>query len=119
MSKSKSKAKKQQAAAPAAATEAKPADKNQGEGNREAARHYNDAATKFADSDQVADAAKRAKELLDEQPVESAQAEADALAGPHPVKKRVEELILEGKAMVKGVTSKVSELLGKPKNPVR
>lgn len=80
---------------------------NQGEGNREAARHYNDAATKFVDDDQVDVAAKRAKEFVDESPVQAAAAEAAAKAGPHPVRKRVEELIAEGKAIVQRAAAKL------------
>jgi hypothetical protein len=38
---------------------------NQGEGNRDAARHYNDATEKFAKSGKVQPAAKDAKDALD------------------------------------------------------
>jgi len=38
------------------------ADRNQGEGNRDAARHYNEATEKFVKSGKVEDAARNAKD---------------------------------------------------------
>lgn len=40
------------------------ADRNQGEGNRDAARHYNEQTEKFVKSGKVEDAARKAKEDL-------------------------------------------------------
>ena len=38
---------------------------NEGEGNKTAARHYNDATQKYVESGKVADAAREAQEALD------------------------------------------------------
>ncbi len=46
-------------------TDDRKAPDNQGEGNREAARHYNDAQEKFARSGKVEEAARDAKNALD------------------------------------------------------
>ncbi|BAU47743.1 hypothetical protein SVA_1168 [Sulfurifustis variabilis] len=58
-------------------------DKNQGEGNREAARHYNEEARKFAQSGRVEEAAREAK------PDPQAEEAAGARAKEHdPEEKR-------------------------------
>jgi hypothetical protein len=44
---------------------AKPESTNEGEGNKTAARHYNEATEKFARSGKVDEAARKAKEALD------------------------------------------------------
>ena len=60
-------------------TGGKPGD-NQGEGNREAARHYNEAQQEFAESGKVEKAAQEAKKALDgPEAAKLKQAELDGL----------------------------------------
>lgn len=60
--------------------------RNEGEGNRAAAKQFNDATEKFAKSGQVEPAAKAAKESLDsDEARELARAERDA---KHPAEQR-------------------------------
>ncbi len=54
---------------------------NQGEGNRDAARHYNDAQKKFVDSGKVDEAAREAREAIDSPEAEDLkQAEREGLS---------------------------------------
>jgi hypothetical protein len=54
----------------------KPAQRNEGEGNKTAARQYNEAQHRFAESGQVKDKAREAEEALDRDQRELERAEA-------------------------------------------
>lgn len=60
---------------------------NEGEGNKTAARHYNEATRKFVDAGKVGEAARKAKEAVDGpegEELRRAEAEAKAKGGPRP-----------------------------------
>lgn len=88
-------------------------EKNQGEGNRAAARNYDKNAKKFVDDGKVEAAAKEAEAYVDANPEEAAKAEEVAKMGPDPVGNRLDELKTEGKALLEKAKAKVRDLLGK------
>jgi hypothetical protein len=87
--------------------------RNQGEGDKASARKYNANVRDFVASKKVDGAAKSAKDFLEANPAEAAHDEAVAKAGPHPVTKRIGELIDEGKAMVARAADRVRARLGR------
>jgi hypothetical protein len=59
-----------------------PRDKNQGEGDRRSARHYNEKLREFVDRGQVPPAAHDAKAYVERAPDDAARAERKAKRGP-------------------------------------
>ena len=80
---------------------------NEGEGSRSAAREYNKDLQSFIEHGRVAPAADKAKQFVDQHPEDAATAEHAAAAGPRPIRRTVEELVSEGRAMWNRTVSRV------------
>ena len=74
-------------------------DRNEGEGNRTAARDYNDGLQSFLATTDIEPAAREAKRFVDSHPAEASAAERKASEGPAPIRRRLEELISEVRAI--------------------
>ncbi|MBA2541804.1 MAG: hypothetical protein H0V17_19325 [Deltaproteobacteria bacterium] len=86
---------------------------NEGEGNRTAARSYNDGLQSFIASDKVEPAAQEAKQFVDHNPTQAERDEMAGKAGPRPLVRRVEELVTEGRAMVDRAVTRVKSMIAK------
>lgn len=78
-------------------------DHNQGEGDRLSARRYNRDVRRFVADGKVDDAARDAKQFVEEQPGAAARAEAKARRGPRGRRgtaATVDELIAKGRTIV-------------------
>ncbi len=90
---------------------------NQGEGNRTAARHYNDAASEFASDDQKVDeAARKAAEYVDAEPDDAKQAERVAKRGPKGTRVSVDELVHMGRSVVDRVKPYIDRAIARVKS---
>ena len=76
-------------------------DKNQGEGDKISARHYDKEAERFAKSGKVEDAAEQARLFVERKPIEAERAERDAKRGPQV--SIVDELVAKGRTLFERV----------------
>lgn len=74
-------------------------DPNEGEGSRTAARNYYAKLRTFIRENRVSAAAQNAKDYVERHPSEAAHAERKAKAGPHPMSKRIGDLISEARTI--------------------
>ncbi len=77
-----------------------PADRNQGEGDKVSARHYNRDAREFVADGRVEEAAREAKAYVESDPADAARAERKAQRSPTSSRDSVDELIAKGKTVV-------------------
>lgn len=90
---------------------------NQGEGNRTAARHYNDAASEFAaDDEKVEEAARDAAAYVDADPEDAKHAERVAKRGPKGTRVSVDELVDMGRSVVERVKPYVDRAIARVKS---
>jgi hypothetical protein len=76
-----------------------PVDPNQGEGDRVAARHYNQQLRDFVTSGKVEPAAQNAEAYVAHNPADAARAERRARRGPH-TRITLDELIAKGRTVI-------------------
>jgi hypothetical protein len=74
-------------------------DRNQGEGDKVSARHYNRQAREFVADGKVDDAAREAKLYVERNPADAERAERQAKRGPK-TRVSVDELIAKGRTVV-------------------
>ncbi len=89
---------------------------NQGEGDRASARRYDREVREFVAEGKVPDAADKARDYVDRQPVEAARAERRARRGPMHRWVSVDEIIAKGQsvfARMKGVAANLRKRLAK------
>jgi hypothetical protein len=90
---------------------------NQGEGNRTAARHYNDAASEFAENDQkVEQAARDAASYVEAEPEDAKRAESQAKRGPKGTRVSVDELVEMGRSVMDRVKPYVDRVIARVKS---
>lgn len=90
---------------------------NQGEGDKVSARHYNEAASKFAaDDDKVDEAAHEAAAYVDAEPADAKQAERAAKRGPQGTRVSVDELVDLGRSVVDRVKPIVDRAIARVKS---
>jgi len=90
-----------------------PRDANQGEGDRVAARHYNEQLREFVAGGQVEPSARDARRFVDQQPVEARRAERKARRGPRSTRVSLDELIAKGFTVVDRVRPAVERAVGR------
>ncbi len=90
----------------------KPRDPNQGEGDKVAARHYNEQLREFVAGDKVQPAAREAKAYVDEHPIEAKRAERAAKRGPG-TRISLDELLAKGKSIVDSARPVVERAVGR------
>jgi len=78
----------------------KDSDRNQGEGDRISARHYNRKVRSYVDTGQVDEAARKAKDFVEREPREAQRAEARARRGPGHTRVSVDELVAKGRTVI-------------------
>jgi len=77
-----------------------PHDPNQGEGDRVAARHYNQQLRDFVDGGKVDPAARDAETFVERNPIEAQRAERRAKRGPASTRVSLDDLIAKGKTVL-------------------
>jgi hypothetical protein len=77
-----------------------PHDVNQGEGDRVAARHYNQQLRDFVEGGKVEPAAREAESFVEQNPLEARRAERKAKRGPASTRVSLDELIAKGKTVL-------------------
>ncbi|MBC7977987.1 MAG: hypothetical protein H7138_23645 [Myxococcales bacterium] len=87
-------------------------DPNQGEGDKVAARHYNEQLREFVAGDKVEPAAREAKAYVDEHPIEAKRAERQGKRGPAS-RVSLDELLAKGKSIVDRARPIVERAVGK------
>jgi hypothetical protein len=87
-------------------------DANQGEGDKVAARHYNQQLRDFVAGGKVEPAARAAESYVESQPADAARAERKAKAGPSS-KVSLDELMAKGRSVVERVRPVVERAIGK------
>lgn len=87
-------------------------DANQGEGDKVAARHYNQQLRDFVAGGKVEPAAKEAKTYVDSQPVEAERAERKAKRGPS-TRVSLDELVAKGRTVLDRVRPVVTRAVDK------
>ena len=75
-------------------------DRNQGEGDRISARHYNRNVREFVADGKVDDAAREARLFVETDPEDAARAEAKARRGPRGPRVTIDELVAKGRTVV-------------------
>ena len=75
-------------------------DQNQGEGDRRSARRYNNDVRSFVAEGKVDQAAREAKDYVEQNPGDAARAEAAARKGPRGTRASVDELIAKGRTVI-------------------
>lgn len=75
-------------------------DRNQGEGDRISARHYNRKAREYVATGDVEEAAHEAADFVEQEPAEAARAEAKAKRGPGHARVSIDELVAKGRTVV-------------------
>jgi len=88
---------------------------NQGEGDKVSARKYNDKAMAFVGENRVEQAAEQAKDFVEANPAQAKADEETAKAGPSPIRHRIDELVMEGKAMLARAKAKFHEMMDRKK----
>lgn len=92
-------------------------DPNQGEGDKNSARHYNRAVREFIADDKVDEAAREAKVWVERDPGEAEKAERQAARGPHRgVRVSVAELVNKGRTVVDRLRPVAEEAIAKVKS---
>lgn len=90
---------------------------NQGEGDRVSARHYNEAASKYAEQDgKVDEAARDAAAYVEADPADAKRAERVAKRGPHGTRISVDELVGMGRSIVDRVKPYVDRAIARVKS---
>jgi hypothetical protein len=87
-------------------------DANQGEGNRVAARRYNDQLHEFVAGGKVEPAARAAESYVEQRPEEAARAERKAKRGPH-THVTLDEMVAKSRTVVERVRPLVDRAVGK------
>jgi hypothetical protein len=77
--------------------------RNQGEGDRVSARHYNKRVREFVNAGKVAPAATSARAAVDRDPAAAARAELAAKRGPRGVSVSIDEIVAKGRTVVERV----------------
>jgi hypothetical protein len=90
-----------------------PRDANQGEGDKTAARHYNQQLRAFVEGGKVQPAARDAEAFVEQQPLEAERAERAAKRGPTATRISLDELIAQGRSVVDRVRPVVERAVGK------
>ena len=90
-----------------------PRDVNQGEGDKNAARHYNQQLHAFVESGKVEPAARDAERFVEQQPLEAKRAERKAKRGPSATRVSLDELLAKGRTVVDRVRPIVERAVGK------
>jgi hypothetical protein len=90
-----------------------PGDKNQGEGNRSAARRYNENLREFMNGGAVEPAARDAEAYVERKPDEAARAEREAKRGPNPSQALADEMLGKVRTMTDRVRHGVEKIIGK------
>lgn len=85
-------------------------DRNQGEGNRDAARRYNRDLREFVSEGKVEPAARDAKDAVESDPKAAQRAERAAKRGPRGTLTTVDELIAKGRTVVDRVRPAVARV---------
>lgn len=85
-------------------------DRNQGEGNRDAARRYNRDLREFISEGNVEPAAHDAKESVERDPKAGERAEAAARRGPRGTHASIDELVAKGRTVVDRVRPVVARV---------
>jgi hypothetical protein len=88
-------------------------DVNQGEGDKRAARHYNNNVREFVAGGKVDPAARDAEAFVAQKPEEAARAERKARRGPQATRLSLDELIAQGRTIVDRVRPIVDRAVGK------
>lgn len=101
---------------PVMKTENNHRDRNQGEGDRLSARHYDRHVRDFVEGGKVEPAAQDAARFVDEHPEEAARAERATKRGPRSVRASIDELIAKGQAVVDRVRPVVERAVDKVKS---
>ena len=94
-------------------------DRNEGEGNRTAARDYNDGLQSFLATTDIEPAAREAKQFVDSHPAEASAAERKASEGPAPIRRRIEELISEGRAIATRLIARGKKMIERARAKAR
>ncbi|CAN5815288.1 hypothetical protein BH11MYX2_BH11MYX2_11040 [soil metagenome] len=94
----------------------KPTSRNQGEGDRVAARHYNEQASEFVAQGRVDEAAKEAEAFVEADPQAAKSAEQKAKRGPHATKVSVDDLVNMGRSVVDRVKPYVDRAVSRIKS---
>lgn len=91
---------------------------NQGEGDRGAARRYDQNLREFIDEGKVADAAEDARDYVESDPAEAAAAEQAAKRGPRGklTSVSVDELVAKGHSLIERVRPMVDRAVGNLRN---
>jgi hypothetical protein len=90
-----------------------PRDANQGEGNKDAARHYNEQLRAFVEGGKVQPAARSAEAFVEQQPGEAQRAERKARRGPMATRVSLDELVARGRTAVDRVRPILERAVGK------
>jgi len=88
-------------------------DANEGEGNRIAARHYNQQLRDFVAGGKVDPAAHAAETYVRDNPEEAARAERKARRGPHATGITLDEMVARSRTVVDRVRPIVERTLGR------
>ena len=88
-------------------------DANQGEGDKVAARHYNEQLREFVEGGKVQPAARAAEKFVEQEPVAAARAERKAQRGPAATRLSLDDLMAKGKTVVDRVRPFVERAIGK------
>ena len=87
-------------------------DANQGEGNRVAARHYNERLREFVASGRVEPAARAAESYVERWPADAARAERRARRGPH-THVTLDEMVAKSRPIVERVRPIFDRVVGR------
>jgi|GEM_PF-3423336 len=90
-----------------------PRDPNQGEGDKDAARHYNQQLHAFVEGGKVQPAARDAERFVEQNPLEAKRAERAAKRGPMGSRVSIDELLAKGKTVVDRVRPVVERAVDK------
>jgi hypothetical protein len=88
-------------------------DANQGEGDKVAARHYNEQLREFVEGGKVQPAARAAETFVEQDPLAAKRAEEQAKRGPTATKVSLEELVAKGKTVIGRIRPLVERAVGK------
>jgi hypothetical protein len=87
-------------------------DPNQGEGDRQSARRYDEHVEDFVAEGKVDEAAREAKTYVEREPKDAARAERTARRGPHGLRGKVEDIVEDvlgkGRALVERVRARIA-----------
>lgn len=90
-----------------------PRDPNQGEGDKDAARHYNEQLRAFVEGGKVQPAARDAEAFVEQQPLEAERAERKAKRGPMATRISMDEVLAKGRTVVERIRPVVERAVDK------